>query len=146
MKIEEFSKVIEQMEKFYQKEITDEQKQIWYKELRNLDLARFNYIIAQIYRTLKFMPKLADILEINANLGYSQMKKQNDVKKCSKCNGTGYLLYKKIISNGENKTENVYGAVCSCRQKMKYEGWKITDERNRSNFYMPYIEEIEIGR
>lgn len=145
MKINEFLDEVAQIERFYQKEITDEQKQIWFKELRNLDIARFKYIVAQVYRTSKFMPKLADILEINSNLGYSQAKKEVDHKKCKKCKGTGYLIYKKLINNGTEKLENEYGAICICRQKQKYEGWKITDERYRTNFYTPYAEEVGIG-
>ena len=49
MKIEEFDDEIDKLERFYQKQgiITDEQRQIWFKELRNLDIARFKYIIAQ---------------------------------------------------------------------------------------------------
>jgi predicted metal-binding protein len=90
------------------------------------------------------MPKLADIIEINASLGYSQVKKDEKIK-CNKCNGTGYVTYIKVIDNGNgNKIENIYGAICSCRQKPKYEGWKITDESHRTNYYTPYVEEIRI--
>lgn len=145
MKINEFLDVVAQIERFYQKEISEEQKQIWFKELRSLDIVRFNYIVSQVYRTSKFLPKLADILEINANLGYSQAKKEIEQKKCNKCKGTGYLIYKKLIDNGTEKLENVYGAICTCRQKQKYEGWKITDERYRTNFYTPYAEEVGLG-
>lgn len=142
MKLEEFDDELNKLGRFYQKEITDEQRQIWYNELRNLDITRFKYIIAQVYRTSKFLPKLADILEINASLGYSQLKQEQNQNKCKRCNGTGYLIYKKQIDNGTGKMVNDYGAICSCRQKRRYEGWKITDERYRTNFYTPYIEEI----
>ena len=37
-----------------------------------------------------------------------------------------------------------FGAICSCRTKPRYEGWKITDERYRSNFYTPFAEEVGI--
>ena len=145
MKIDEFMNEVKQLENFYGKDLTDEQKQIWYKELRYLELPRFKYIETQIYKTLKFMPKLADIIEINSSLGYSQVKKDEQKIKCNKCNGTGYILYKKIADNGTaGKFENLYGAICTCRQKTKYEGWKITDEGHRSNYYTPYAEEIRI--
>lgn len=145
MKINEFLDEVAQIERFYQKEITEEQKQIWFKELRNLDIARFKYIVAQVYRTSKFLPKLADILEINSNLGYSQSQKESKQNKCKKCKGTGYLIYKKLIDNGKEKLQNEYGAICTCRQKQKYEGWKVTEERYRTNFYTPYVEEVGIG-
>ena len=40
MKIEEFDEEINKIERFYQKQgtITDEQRQIWYRELKNLDI------------------------------------------------------------------------------------------------------------
>lgn len=145
MKLDEFLNEVAGIERFYQKEITEEQKQIWFKELRNLDIKRFKYIVAQVYRTSKFVPKLADILDINTSLGYSQAKQESNKFKCEKCNGTGYLLYKKIIKNGGEKLENEYGSICTCRQKAKYEGWKITDERYRSNYYTPYMEEVRLG-
>ncbi len=144
MKIEEFDEEINKIERFYQKEksITDEQRQIWYRELRNLDIERFRYIVAQIYRTSKFLPKLADILEINANLGYSQAKQEQNINKCKRCNGTGYITYKKTTKNGANDMLYEFGAICSCRAKPRYEGWKVTDERYRSNFYTPFAEEV----
>lgn len=136
---------VKQLENFYGKELTDEQKQIWFKELKNLEILRFKHIEGQIYKTLKFMPKLADIIEINSNLGYSQIKKDENNTKCKKCKGTGYVLYTKLIDNGTGgKIRNVYGAICTCRQKPKYEGWKITDENHRTNYYTPYVEEIRI--
>mgnify|MGYP004521825879 CR=1 FL=1 len=147
MKIEEFDEEIDKLERFYQKEktITDEQRQIWYRELRNLDIARFRYIIAQTYRTSKFMPKLADLLEINANLGYSQAKQEQNQNNCKICNGTGYVTYKRTTEKGANDLLYEYGAICKCRTKPKYEGWKITDEKNRSNYYIPLLDEINIG-
>lgn len=147
MKIEEFDEEIDKLERFYQKEgtIADEQRQIWYRELKNLDIARFKYIIAQTYRTSKFMPKLADLLEINANLGYSQVKQEQNQSNCKICNGTGYVTYKRTSEKGANDFLYEYGAICKCRTNPKYEGWKITDERNKSNYYIPYIEEVSLG-
>lgn len=145
MKIEEFMNEVKQLENFYGKELTEEQKQIWYKEVRYIELPRFKYIETQIYKTLKFMPKLADIIEINSNLGYSQIKKEQQKVQCKKCNGTGYITYIKKIDNGDMKEiEYIYGAICTCRQKKKYEGWKISEERYRSNYYTPYAEEVNI--
>lgn len=143
MKINEFTEIIEQVERFYNKEIPEEQKQIMFNELKNMEVTRFKYIISQHYRTSPYLPKLPDILEINKKLGYA--KTNNNKNKCKDCNGTGYILYKKEIDNGTGgKIVNTYGAICKCRQKRKYEGWKITDEEHRSNYYTPYVEEIKI--
>lgn len=144
MKLEEFDEEVSKLERFYQKKVTDEQRRIWFTELRNLDISRFKYIISQVYRTSKFLPKLADILEINANLGYSQVKQEENKNKCKRCNGTGYITYKKTTKNGANDMLYEFGAICSCRMKPRYEGWKITDERYRSNFYTPFAEEVGI--
>lgn len=144
MKLEEFDEEVSKLERFYQKEVTEEQRRIWFAELRNLDISRFKYIISQVYRISKFLPKLADILEINANLSYSQVKQEENKNKCKKCNGTGYITYKKTTKNGANDMLYEFGAICSCRTKPRYEGWKITDERYRSNFYTPFAEEVGI--
>ena len=105
MKIEEFDEEIDKLERFYQKEksITDEQRQIWYREL---------------------------------------IKQEQNINKCKRCNGTGYITYKKTTKNGANDMLYEFGAICSCRVKTRYEGWKVTDERYRSNFSTPYAEEV----
>ena len=103
MTIDEFTKVTTEIENFYQKEISDEQKKIWFSELKGMDLRRFKYVISQVYRSCKFLPKLADIVEINTNLGYSQLKKEEATIKCKKCKNTGYITYWKNIKNGEKE-------------------------------------------
>ncbi len=146
MKIEEFMEVIRHTENFYGKEIPEEQKQFMFRELKNMEITRFKYIIAQHYRESPYLPKVPDILNINKKLGYSQVKKDSESNKCKECNGTGYVTYKKQIDNGTaGKLINEYGAVCRCRQKNKYEGWKIADQEHRTNFYTPYIEEVVGG-
>lgn len=143
MTIDDFTKVTTEIESFYQKEISDEQKKIWFQELKQMDIKRFKYIISQVYRTCKFIPKLADLVEINVNLGYSPIKKEETTRKCNKCKGTGYMVYKKIIDNGGIKMENEYMAVCECGIQQKYEGWKLADEKHRSNYYTPLA--VELG-
>lgn len=143
MTIDEFTKATTEIENFYQKEISDEQKKIWFQELRGMDIKRFKYVISQTYRTCKFIPKLADIIEINTNLGYSQVKKEATVSKCNKCKGTGYILYKKLIPNGDKKIECEYMAVCSCGKQKQYKGWEVSEDRYKSNYYTPLA--VELG-
>lgn len=142
MKIDEFTEVTKEIENFYQKEISDEQKKIWFNELKSMDLKRFKYVISQVYRTCKFLPKLADVIEINANLGYSQVKKKEITKKCDKCKGTGYIVYQKKINNGDTEMICDYIAVCSCDKQKQYKGWEISEERYRTNYYTPYAKEL----
>lgn len=143
MTIDEFIIATTEIENFYQKEISDEQKKIWFQELKTMDIKRFRYVIAQVYRTLKFLPKLADIIEINTSLGYSQVKKEEISQKCNKCKGTGYITYWKKIKNGEKEIPCEYMAVCSCGKQKQYKGWEYPEERYRTNFYTPLA--VEIG-
>ena len=62
MTIDDFTKATTEIENFYQKEISDEQKKVWFQELKGMDIRRFKYVISQVYRTCKFIPKLADII------------------------------------------------------------------------------------
>ena len=143
MTIEDFTKATEEIENYYQKSIPDEQKKVWFQELRNMDIKRFRYIISQLYRNCKFLPKLADIIEINSNLGYSQIKKEQlENIKCNKCKGTGYIVYTKIKKNGDKNILYEYMAVCSCGKQRQYKGWEISDESHRDNYYMPYAKEL----
>lgn len=142
MKIDEFMEATKEIENFYQKEISEEQKKIWFNELKGMTLQRFKYIISQIYRTCKFMPKLADIIEINTNLGYSSIKKEENKKKCNKCNNTGYITYWKEINNGEKKIKYEYMAICDCSKEKQYKGWEVSEDRYKSNFYIPLVKEL----
>ena len=65
-------------------------------------------------------------------------------ERLKRCNGTGYLTYKRTTKNGADNMMYEFAAICSCRTKPKYEGWKITDERYRSNNYTPFAEEVGI--
>lgn len=142
MKLEEFNDEVERIERFYQKEIPDEQKRIWFNELKSMDIKRFKYIISQVYRTLKFIPKLADIIEINTNLGYSQVKKEENPIKCDKCKGTGYITYWKKIKNGNKEMNYEYMALCTCGKQKQYKGWEYPEERYRTNYYTPLATEL----
>ena len=143
MTIDEFTKATTEIENFYQKEISEEQKKVWFQELRKMDIKRFKYVISQVYRTCKFLPKLADIIEINTNLGYSQVKKDDITQKCSRCKGTGYITYWKNIRNGDKEIPYQFMAVCGCGKERQYKGWEYPEERYRTNFYTPLA--VELG-
>ena len=113
MKIEEFNKETQKLERFYEKEIPEEQKKIWYEEFKKIPVERYRYIISQVYRRMKFIPKLADMIEINKNCGYTEIfQKVIKNQKCEKCKGTGIIMYKKNVY--ENTTENDYACRCTC--------------------------------
>lgn len=142
MTLEEFTEVKQEIENFYDKDISDEQKKIWFNELKTMDIKRFRYVVSQVYRTCKFLPKLADIVEINSNLGYSQVKKEESKIKCNKCKGTGYITYWKNIKNGDKEMPYEFMAVCSCGRQKQYRGWEYPEERYRTKYYTPYAKEL----
>lgn len=141
MKIEEFFEVVQEMENFYGKEMTTEQKKIWYENLKNIGATRFRYIIANLYKTSKFLPKLADIFEMNISIGRTEeeKKEQKNLEKCNKCNNTGYIFYKQII----NGYQYEFVALCSCGRKRQYKGWEVNDERKKSKYFIPLA--VEMG-
>ena len=111
MKIEEFDEETRKLEKFYDKEIPEEQRKIWYEEFKGISIIRYKYLISQVYRKCKFMPKLADMIEINKSIGYMQPREQEQKKQlaeCDKCKGTGFVFYKK------QKGTLWYDYVCRC--------------------------------
>ena len=111
MKIEEFDEETRKLEKFYDKEIPEEQRKIWYDEFKGISITRYKYLISQVYRKCKFMPKLADMIEINKSIGYMQPREQEQKKQlaeCDKCKGTGFVFYKK------QKGTLWYDYVCRC--------------------------------
>lgn len=142
MKIDEFMNTVKQMENFYGKEMSDEQKKIWFQNLKSMNINRFKYVVANLYKTSKFIPKLADIFELNSTLG--SIEKNVEIKAdCKKCNNTGYIIYKQVIKDGDKSITYDYGAICDCGRKKQYKGWEISDEKHRSKYYTPLL--VELG-
>ena len=142
MKIDEFMDTIKQMENFYGKEMTDEQKRIWFESLKVMNIERFRYIVINLYKTSKFIPKLSDIFELNMAIGSIEKKVEINKKNCNICNNTGYLIYKQIVKNGNKDIVYDYGAICNCNRKNQYKGWEISDKRYRSSYYTPLATEL----
>ena len=76
MQIAEFVEETSQIEQFFEKELTDFQRENWYQELKYIDIERYRQIVKQVFRKCKFMPKLADIITIQEELLYQQSKKE----------------------------------------------------------------------
>ena len=94
MKIEEFDEETTKLENFYEKEIPSEQRKFWFEEFKKINIKRYKYIIGMAYRKFKFLPKLADMIEINKNCGYVE-ETQNIIQNCKICKGTGLIFYQK---------------------------------------------------
>ena len=146
MQIAEFVEETSQIEQFFEKELTDFQRENWYQELKYIDIERYRQIVKQVFRKCKFMPKLADIITIQEELPYQQNKKARQKTDCEKCKGEGFILYQKIINDGNRKIEYTYVARCTCQnaEDFKYNGTKINDIKHRSKYYIPSVEEIGI--
>ena len=144
MTIDEFTETLEKLENFYnpKEKMTDEQKRIWFENLKTMSIERFKYITANLYKTSKFMPKLADVFELNTTIGNIEKKPNNNKEFCKKCNNTGYIIYKQVLQNGNRNIVYDYGAICDCNRKKQYKGWEITDERYKSNYYTPLATEL----
>lgn len=127
MTLEEFDTETQKLENFYEKQIPNEQRKIWFSEFKKINITRYRYIIGQAYRQCKFMPKLADMIEINKTAGVIQQQEDETVY-CPKCNGIGLILYKKKFN------DNIYDMVCRCDC---INGMKICKE-------IPTIQEIGI--
>ena len=112
MVLVEFINETSRIEQFFSKELTKIQRDEWFRELKKISIQRYRQIVQEIFRKCKFMPKLADVLEIQNSLVYDMP----EVKKveCSKCNGTGYVIYKKHFADGIREYDLDYGARCTC--------------------------------
>ena len=112
----EFVEVTSEIEGFFGKELDTYQRKIWYEELKNLTKERYRQISRECYKNLKFMPKLADITELNKNLQKPQQQIDETTYECNICNGIGIVLYTKIIEGYPYQ----YGARCSCKNSAKW--------------------------
>lgn len=139
MKVEEFTTEIEKLCNFYEKPLTDEQNKIWYQNLKDIDIKRFRYIIGEVYKNYKYMPKLADILGFNKQIGQAKKEEEHT---CPICRGTGYITYWKKVQNGDKELEYEYMAICKCGKQKQYKGWEIAQEGHRSNYYTPLAQEL----
>ena len=80
----EFVEETNNLEKFFDKDLKDFERAIWFRELKDIDVARYRQIVKEAYRQCKFMPKLADIIKINNDLPKTKIKKEE--KEHVKCN------------------------------------------------------------
>lgn len=125
----------------------DDQKRImvntWFECLKDIECDLVMKAIKELMQTKLFMPTISEIRDIAGE--YKRAAIQNQPKlppvECKKCNGTGFIMYKKKINN----MEYPFVASCDCTSgnNYKYDGTKVADERNRSNYYIPSISEVK---
>lgn len=134
----EFIEYVEQIQNIYHKDLTAIEVDIWYENLKFMTIERFNYILSEIYKTNKFMPTLADILQVHKQIPYTAKREEKEIKgSCKKCNGIGYIFYTKEMNDKKYK----YSAVCDCGRNERYDGTKCVDPKNKSKYYIPTLAE-----
>lgn len=141
----EFVEATSRVEQYYDKEYTNEQRRIMFKELEDINIDRYRQLVSAVIRKSKFLPKIADFIEANIEVPFLAQKDDLQKVECKKCNSTGYLIYTRVIRDGDREFKNQYASVCDCGNARKYEGWKVTDKRYRSNYYTPLAQELGIG-
>lgn len=139
----EFIEATARLENYYDKEYTNEQRRIMFEELSALPIERYKKLITVVIRKSKYLPKIADIFEANIEEPYTN-NSQKELIECKQCKSTGYILYTKIIKNGNEELKYTYGAVCKCGNAKRYDGTQIMDKEHRSKFYIPLAQEIGI--
>ena len=147
MQINEFIEATARLEDYYGKEYTKQQRQIMFDELKHLDIARYKKLVSTVLRTCKYLPKISDFIEADKEEPYISENIEEETKEkkdCQICNGTGYIIYKKKIKDGNKELVYDYVAICKCGNSKQYKGWEIQDTKHRSNYYTPHMEELGI--
>ena len=81
----EFIEATDELEKYYKKELTVEERRIWFEELKNINVIRYKAILKEIFRQKTFMPKLADIININKTLYIETKQEEIKTVECDIC-------------------------------------------------------------
>ncbi len=62
MEINEFIETTSRLEQYFDKEYSNEQRQIMYEELKNMPVEKYKELVDECLKKCKYLPKLADIL------------------------------------------------------------------------------------
>lgn len=113
---------------------------LMYIELQSCRVETFEQAINNLLKTIRFLPKLIDITEEMkkvSELNRIQINQNTKENKCKKCNGTGYLIYKKKKIDGDRIWWSDYCTICNaCYTQKLYDGSKLKDVKHRNNYYM----------
>ena len=124
MKLDEFTIETSKMERFYGKELSEEQQKIWFENLKKISVERYRYIIGALYRKNKYFPSLADIIQLNDELGMKQKETKYKEEKCDICSSRGVIRYIKKI----NGIDYDYYCKCHCLNANKYDCFPTMEE------------------
>lgn len=141
MEVKDFIQETRDLEQYYEKQLDEFQRKIWFDELKEISLPRYRQIIREILRTSKFMPKLSDVLETSRNMAYKAENTIQESVECSKCNSEGIITYTKVVEG----IPYIFAARCTCKNgdRYRYNGQEMHE--HKSKYYVPSIEEVGIG-
>lgn len=111
----EFVEATSRIEQYYDKEYTTQQLQIMFEELSSLPVERYRQLISAVIKKSKYMPKIADIMEANVEIPYTNKEIDDENVECKKCNSTGIVTYIKKIDG----MQYIFGARCNCKNGLK---------------------------
>lgn len=134
MSKEEFYEVIDDIQKFYGKELTEMEVMVWENALANMEQSRFRKIADECFTSKVYMPKLATILEIDKMLPKKKIEQEQKEKvDCKYCDGAG-------VFEVEYETGGLtysFGARCICENGEQYKEFKSIRDYGilRSDFF-----------
>lgn len=114
MTIAEFIEVTGELESFFgDKEYNETQRRYIYETFKGITKERYRQVIRKAIRTSKFMPKLADLIEIESNLPNENARTSEKVE-CNICGGTGMIPYTRYMQDGNVQRQYTNVARCIC--------------------------------
>lgn len=130
MTIAEFIEVTSRLEKYFEKELNTIQSEEWFEALQDLSKEKYQKIIQQAFKTCKYFPKLADIIEIKRNIKFvSEAEVEEKIHvPCKICGSVGLIRY----YQEKDGYKYEYLARCKCENAKNYE-WKDKD----GNYLLP---------
>ena len=134
MEIKEFINGLDRLQKYYDKEYTEEQRKIMYDRLKQLSNKEYVRAINIVLDTCKYLPKVADIKNalIQPNNTVTN-KEEISFIKCEKCSN-GFIKYFKDIKDGERILKYDFIALCTCENGRK--------QKEINGYKLPFITEI----
>lgn len=110
----EFIKITRDIEKYYDEEYNAEQRKYIFDTFKTMDKERFAILMQKTIKTCKYLPKLANLLELEQELPREKIPEKTKVD-CKVCNGTGLVAYTKKMKNGDIEIPYQYVARCVCK-------------------------------
>lgn len=106
----------------------------------------YEFVMKAIKKTILtkiFTPTISEVRDLALQFKKANMENQPKLPqaKCNKCNGTGFVMYKRTERNC------VYDCVARCDciagNEYNYDGKAVADERHRTDYYIPKISDIQ---